>query len=49
MVVAGGLRASDEEGYSVRGWVDLAYRAVIIIEKEFVINFSFECVCTGVA
>ena len=49
MVVAGGLRASDEEGHAVRGCVDRACRAVIVTEREFVISFSFECVCTGVA
>ena len=46
MVVVG-LRASDEEGHAVSGCVDRAFRAVIVKEREFVINFSFECVFTG--
>jgi hypothetical protein len=48
MVVAGGLRASDEEGHAVRGCVDRTCRAVIVKEMEFVINFCFECVCVCV-
>jgi hypothetical protein len=49
MVVAGGLRASDEERHAVSGCVVRACRAVIAKEREFAINFSFECVCIGVA
>ena len=49
MVVAGGLRASEEEGHAVRGCVGRASRAMIVKEREFVISFSFECVCIGVA
>ena len=49
MVVTGGLRASDEKGHTVRGCVDRASLAMIVKEREFVISFSFECVCTGVA
>jgi hypothetical protein len=48
MVVAGGLRASDEEGHAVRGCVDRACRAVIVKKREFVISFSLECVCVQV-
>jgi hypothetical protein len=47
MAVAGGLRVSDEEGHAVRGCVDHACRAVVVKEREFVINYSLECVSTG--
>ena len=47
MVVAGGWRVSDEEGHAVKVCVDCACLVVIFKEREFVINLSFECVCTG--
>jgi len=47
LVVAGGWRVRNEEGHAVRGCMDRACRVVIVKEREFVINFSFECVCTG--
>ena len=48
-MAAEGVRASDEEEHAVRERVDHACRAVVVEEREFVINFNFECVCTGVA
>jgi hypothetical protein len=47
MVAVGRVRASNEKRYAVRGCVGLACRTVIVKEREFVLNFNFECVCTG--
>jgi hypothetical protein len=49
MVSAGGLRTSNEKRHAVKDCVGHTCRPVIVKEREFVVNISFECVCIGLA